>query len=231
MPTQTYDELNDFIERRYTKNFDFEEYFAVMDIPDEERAKRVELARDFSRVMLYFFATLGIADQAKPYYYAILEERCKAIAEGYVGKTDLAYLNDWAKRFSKKTTDETLRHIDNPVAPDKVFHFEEWGEDDIPQNEYWTSPLRAFLIAGGMATLISGYDDLLDAVANGKTMKTWHTERDKKVRDTHKVAEGQTVKIYEPFIVGGYEMMMPLDDSLGAPDEEICSCRCHASFR
>lgn len=230
MPTQAYDELNDFNERKYTKGFNFEDYFAVMDIPQEERDKRVKLARDFSRVMLFFFATLGIADQAKPYYYAILEERCKAIAEGYVGKTNLAYLNDWAKRFSKKTTDETLRHIDNPVAPDKMFHFEEW-EEDIPQNEFWTSPLRAFLIAGGMATLIGEYDDLLVALENGATTKTWNTERDKRVRGTHRDADRQTVPIIEPFIVGGYEMMIPLDDSLGAPDDEIVNCRCHATYR
>ena len=165
-----------FDETEYIPSFDYEKYFEVMDATEEERAKRVKLARDFAQLMLFFFVNLGLADQAKEYYYQILEERCKAIAEGYVGKTDTAYLNDWARRFAVKTTDETIEHIENPVADDKMFHFEEW-EEDIPQNEWWTSPLRALLIAGGMASLIAEYGDLLEAVQNGATVKTWKTER------------------------------------------------------
>ena len=217
-----------FDETEYVKQFDYEEYFEVMDISEDERAKRVELARDFAVLMLFFFANLSIEDVAREYYYDILEERCKAIAEGYVGKTDLAYLNDWAYRFAHKTTDKTIDHMENPVADDKMFHFEEYDED-IPQNEYWTSPLRALLIAGSMAALIGEYDDLITAVENGATTKTWHTERDKRVRPTHKEAELQTVPIWEPFIVGGAELMFPGDDSLGAPDEELSNCRCHLS--
>lgn len=221
--------LQQFDESKYSKTFDYKKYFATMDMSEEERAKRENLARDFATVLLYFFSTLGLADQAREYYYQILEERCKAIAEGYVGKTDLAYLNEWARKFAKKTTDETIDHIQNPVADDKMFHFEEW-EEEIPQNEYWTSPLRALLIGGGLAVLIGEYDDLLAAIESGMTTKTWRTELDKRVRSTHKAAEGQTVSIFEPFSVGDSLLMFPKDESLGASEEEICSCRCHAEY-
>ena len=229
MARQQFDNLNDLaLEQQYVESFNFEKYFEVMDISDDERAKRVELARDFSRLMLFFFANFSV-ENAREYYYEILEERCKAIAEGYVGQSDMAYLNDWSRRIAVKTTDTTYNHLENPVADDKMFHFEEWGED-IPQNEYWTSPLRAFLIAGGIAVAIGEYDDLLVAIQNGATTKTWKTERDNRVRETHKEAEGQTVAIWKPFIVGGWELMFPGDDSLGAPDEELSNCRCHGSY-
>lgn len=223
MPKQRFDETE------YVKSFDFEKYFEVMDISEDERAERVKLARDFAVLMLFFFANMNLEEQSREYQYTILEERCKAIAEGYVGKSDTAYLNDWACRIATKTTDTTYDHIENPVDDSKVFNFEEWGVI-IPQNEYWTSPLRAFLIAGGMAMVVCEYGDLLEAVENGSTTKTWHTERDKRVRPTHREAQGQTVAIWEPFIVGGSELMFPGDATLGAPDEEICSCRCHASY-
>ena len=220
MPKQRFDETE------YVESFDFEEYFEVMDISEDERAERVKLARDFAVLMLFLFANMNIEEQSREYQYTILEERCKAIAEGYVGKNDTAYLNDWARRIATKTTDTTYDHLENPVADDKVFDFEEW-DVTIPQNEYWTSPLRAFLIAGGMASVIGEYSDLLEAVENGATTKTWHTERDKRVRPTHKEAENQTVSIFEPFIVGGWELMFPGDATLGAPDEELSNCRCH----
>lgn len=218
-----------FDETEYVKTFDFEKYFAVMDVTEEERAKRVELARNFSVLMLFFFANIGLADYARDHYYEMLEERCKAIAEGYTGKTDTAYLNDWARRFSVKTTDETIKHIKNPVNDDKMFDFEEWGIE-IPQNEWWTSPLRAFLIAGGVASMICEYDDLIKAIESGYSLKTWKTEKDKRVRDTHRDAEGQTVSIFEPFSVGNSLLMFPGDDSLDAEPEELVNCRCHAKY-
>ena len=55
---------------------------------------------------------------------------------------------------------------------------------------------------------------------------TWVSMRDEYVRVNHWNADGQTVPVNEPFIVGGYKMMFPLDDSLGAPIDEIINCRC-----
>ena len=55
---------------------------------------------------------------------------------------------------------------------------------------------------------------------------TWESMRDERVRNSHIKADGQTVPINEPFIVGGYKMMFPLDDSMGAPISEIIGCRC-----
>lgn len=56
--------------------------------------------------------------------------------------------------------------------------------------------------------------------------KEWCCAGGKRSRSSHKKADGQRRKIDEPFIVGGYELMHPGDNSLGAGPEEVCNCRC-----
>lgn len=60
----------------------------------------------------------------------------------------------------------------------------------------------------------------------GYKYKQWKTIMDGRERDTHAVANGKTIPIDEPFIVGGYRMMFPRDISYGAPPQEIINCRC-----
>ena len=59
-----------------------------------------------------------------------------------------------------------------------------------------------------------------------KTHKIWRTQGDERVRESHEAAEGQTVPIDEPFIIGGYEMMFPGDFTRGAPASQYYRCRC-----
>ena len=55
----------------------------------------------------------------------------------------------------------------------------------------------------------------------------WDATGDGKTRETHAAADGQIRAYGEPFTVGGFSMMFPLDASLGAPAEEIINCRCY----
>lgn len=58
--------------------------------------------------------------------------------------------------------------------------------------------------------------------------KTWLTRLDGRERDSHAAANGQTVGINQPFIVGGARMMHP--NEAGAPAEEVIQCRCSVTF-
>ena len=69
-----------------------------------------------------------------------------------------------------------------------------------------------------------------DAVSKGLKKKQWVTILDGKERNSHRKASGQTVGINEPFNIGGYKMMHPMDDSLGAPLTEILGCRCSVRY-
>ena len=58
----------------------------------------------------------------------------------------------------------------------------------------------------------------------GFEWKEWLTARDEKVREAHWAADGQIVRINEPFEVGGEALMWP-GDLNGSPGN-IINCRC-----
>ena len=58
--------------------------------------------------------------------------------------------------------------------------------------------------------------------------KRWLTSGASNVRPTHQEANGQVVRVDEPFEVGEYELMGPGDGSLGAGPEEVINCHCVA---
>jgi hypothetical protein len=57
-------------------------------------------------------------------------------------------------------------------------------------------------------------------------MKEWHAVHDSRTRPSHAAADGQRVPINEPFVVGGFKAMYPLDPRL--PARESVHCRCIA---
>lgn len=76
-------------------------------------------------------------------------------------------------------------------------------------------------------TAVTGLDGILTSSAlrdQGFTRKRWVTRHDAKVRPTHVEAEGDTVPLDEPFIVGGYPLMYP--GERGAPPALVINCRC-----
>jgi hypothetical protein len=56
---------------------------------------------------------------------------------------------------------------------------------------------------------------------------TWRTRKDDRVRDTHRLAEGQVREAGDPFIVGGEPLAYP-GDPAGSPGNVI-NCRCRTS--
>jgi HK97 family phage portal protein len=59
--------------------------------------------------------------------------------------------------------------------------------------------------------------------------QTWVTRRDERVRETHEDADGQTVSLGAPFIVGRALLRYPGDPA--GPPEEIANCRCWVRLR
>ena len=60
----------------------------------------------------------------------------------------------------------------------------------------------------------------------GVAQKEWLSTADARCRPSHLAANGQTVPVDQPFMIGGYPMMHPGDMELGAPVSEIVNCRC-----
>ena len=95
---------------------------------------------------------------------------------------------------------------------------------------YYTSVERAILIAQNESNSVFAYEDEQSAIRAGKTLKTWLTMRDERVRETHIPMEGITIGINEMFDVNGYQMSRPMDDTHGAPAEEVINCRCVCEY-
>lgn len=98
--------------------------------------------------------------------------------------------------------------------------------DEFAAYKHDTDP---FAIARTEIGAIGGLAELDGYYQRGYRRKKWISERDSRVRLTHRIADSQIKLLEEPFVVGGSLMMFPQDTSLGAPAEEIANCRCTMS--
>lgn len=219
MATQQFEELNNIQSQSVDYDELLKEFFKDMEISEEEKEKRLSLAKDLKAAILLFFGAVAIGSTLAQ---AELALRVQSIARQY-SKKNIAYLNDYTNRWAEKFQSTTQRHKNDTsnVTVEGI---------TIPNGEYWTSELRATLAAEDIANAIANYDELVTAFENGKKYKTWVAHKDRRTRDTHKTADNQKKLLWEPFDIGGFDMMIPLDDSLGAPNEEIVNCRCVLTY-
>lgn len=201
-----FDEINNLSEDEV---LDIETYFDDMELSDEERKDRKEFARKMNEIILLIFALfLTMKDYSyidKNFIIKQLEMRYSDVVKQFAKLDD--YVSDYIEQFSEETVDTTIKN----------------GADD-----YWTSEKRSTLIAVNEANSIMGYQQLQDAIKKGYTRKTWITERDNRVRKTHKEVDRETLEITEMFLVGNSLMAYPHD--FNAEAKEVCGCRCSIKY-
>lgn len=86
------------------------------------------------------------------------------------------------------------------------------------------TPAQAQMLARTDLNSLNNGGSVAAATQVGVTYKQWLTAGDDAVRETHAEADGQTVPIDQPFLVGGEELDYPGDP--GGSDDEVCNCRC-----
>ena len=181
----------------------FTRYFEVMEIPKEDKKKRVDLALEFYDIFLYIL--LLIKTDLK---YDRLEE-----SQGYMESLnyriqdmlgDLPYEEEYIPQLSKDVIETTFRHLDD---------------------EYYFSEDRTILISQNEANTVMNNIDYVSAKRSGKTRKTWVTEKDNRVRPWHEEVDELTIPIDEMFQVGNDQMRFPHDYINGSP-ENLINCRC-----
>ena len=248
----SFDEINALGYKRRSEPID--EYFLVMDIPKPAVDRRVAIARriksvivDYLKMIDEYINTLGpyAFDIAQRYLEEGLREAIEAsgheideyLAE-YITVTAFK-INDVSRRRIRPSNEEDTAEssrtsrIGYEEPEDEVPDESEDREEDdlLPYYMYFDSEDRAEFIAEDEANSIEGYEDFLVALMRGFTTKTWNTMQDKRVRDTHVKAEGQTVPIGEFFHVGNALLMFPRDTVNGADyPEELVNCRCWLTF-
>lgn len=198
------DELNNL--STYNGEIDWEDFFDAMEISEEQKEKRKSVADK----LFFIFATLFVLAEAtenSEYCVWWLDSQLTDIVQEY-GRLD-AYSVQYIDKFTQGYVDVTFRHWDSP---------------------YYISDDRALLGALNEANSIIGYDELAEAIDEGATYKVWHTEKDNKVRPTHKLVENKRVPIDDYFIVGGERLLYPRDEVNCENLAEISNCRCHLTF-
>lgn len=69
-------------------------------------------------------------------------------------------------------------------------------------------------------------------IAEADVRRTWRDSSDLRVRHTHRVLDGDSVGLRQPFVSpSGARMMFPGDRGLGAPGSETINCRCDVDYR
>lgn len=105
MATQNFDQLNNL--RGYA-----ETWFSKMNVSDEDKKKRVNLAMDFTEIMLMLFELIMYSKISKDAAKAFLVERAKIIADNYVGKENTAYITNWSRLVTEKIVEDTYNMVE-----------------------------------------------------------------------------------------------------------------------
>lgn len=191
------------------ENFDYEDYFGSMDLSDEEKEKRIALAKEFEVLFLYFF--LAFSEQQSIDFVQMIREKYMTIAMEFLSlKSVPSYIGGYANKMAEEIVRVTIEHNDE---------------------EFYTSTERGMLISANEANTLGNYGQQIQAIKDGKLYKTWVTEKDRKVRHTHRAVDEKKISIFEPFEVGNSLMMFPKDmETYGADMKEIANCRCVVKY-
>lgn len=203
------DELNIITWRK--RSVPFEKYFGDTDLTEEQKKKRIELAKELDDLMLFLLAVIALMRDGdyidRDYIYQQTKDRYMAIVQRHMGIDD--YLDDYINQFSTTFLDTTLDEID-----------EAW----------YLSSDRAAFIAENESESVWNYDDYRQAVLSGKRWKKWVDIRDRRERKTHREVGGKVIPIDDVFVVGDSLMRYPKDISLAPSAEQIVNCRCTVEY-
>lgn len=213
MPTD-FDEMNVLSGQTLNdlKDSPYYDFFIKMDLPDDEIAKRIETAEEFEDAFLVILSYALVLYQQGNFEKQTIQERFRKSYLEVGGKRisdESWYLTQRAMEFSESVTDTTEKYIDS---------------------EYYTSLERAMQMSRTESNVVNNYGYFQEMSEQGYTKKQWRTMLDKKVRDSHKVKEGEIIGIYDYFNVNGYSMMFPADTTFSPPASEIAGCRCSLNF-
>lgn len=218
--TLDYDKLNQLEETEIEeiktkiskmKSKPYEEYFGEMGITDQQKEERIELAEKLEKEMLFVLSLIAVLSQYSVVDWEDIETQFETAYFNVLGGRD--NLDSYTLNYIAKTS-QTLTECS------------ELNEG----TEYNTSYDRAMYISENDANAIMNHEEDIEALEAGYTYKTWHTMRDKKVRDVHAKLDGETIPIEELFLVGNSIMSYPMDMTYDPDPEDYIGCRCWITY-
>ncbi len=201
----SFDELNMLVKNE--RSMPFKKYFGEMNLPEEEKSKRIQMAEEMEVNFIVTMTLLFTMTQANKIDYELIR---KQIEYSYLetlrkyASVD-KYLETYVKSFSYDVIDSTKKHKSEP---------------------YYYSLDRAMFMAENEVNTAINHARYMEAVNSGKTMKRWESIIDEATRKDHREINGKYIPIGQAFHVGDSWMMFPKDTSLGASANQIVNCRC-----
>ncbi len=190
-----------------------DDYFRPLELPEEQIEDRKNSARDFRDILLFILLAVKTMETTVEIDWSRLTVELQNGFETVVRK--YARYDEYMRDFVRKAADDFMEVTRERVEEEGLY-------------TRWTSDERALPDAANYADMTLGYEEWQEAIDAGKTKKMWVSQRDGKVRHTHRVADGQIVPIKAMFTVGGTLLAYPCDPE-GEP-REIINCRCHQEF-
>ena len=147
---RSFDEVNDLVTNK--RGIDFEEYFSTMDISNEEKEKRVELAKRLNDQFLVIVSLLFMAQKYSTNDYELIRNQfVEMYKNAILGVIAIdSYMSDYIEQISHDVIDSTLNNPDDP---------------------YYVSPDRAVFMAENEANTCWNHQEFEDAIENGATKK------------------------------------------------------------
>ena len=184
-------------------------FFSTMDISDDEKKKRSDLAYLLYDAIYFTFAIIKVEKEIDERDFtknALLVDQYRDTLLNRIqdALADVPYEPDYLTRLVDDIIETTDRHPDDP---------------------YYLSRDRALLIAQNEANTVYNHADYESARQSGKQYKVWLTEGDEKVREAHAEVDMMRIPIDEYFNVDGDTMRYP-HDYMNAGAGNLVNCRC-----
>lgn len=204
------DELN--IPSEYENELDIEEYleefYSTMRINDDQKEKRKRVAREIRDAIIFLFLLMKTMSENDSWNYSFALSTFRTEFRNVLVKyVRIDYrMESYIQEFTQSYLDITIEHLSKNDA------------------SFYMSEDRALIGGANESNAVIGYAEFEEAFEDGKTKKRWKTERDERVRPTHREMEGVTIPIEDYFVVGGSSLFYPCDPE-GDP-KETSGCRC-----
>lgn len=215
-------------------DYTIETWIDEMNLLKSEKKSRIKTAYDIERELGDFFKQ-QLSDLADGIFLISVtsEEYRKRLAGIYMKHSDSPddeWMLNKANRFAEQvedTTENVVRNIEGkPEFTQAVMLGIPMKKKDVPQKvKDILSFDRAKRVAMNETNVIHNYKHHIK-LAKTQLTHTWDATLDEVTRPHHWVADGLTVPVDEPFVIGGERMMFPGDDSLGATAKNLINCRC-----
>lgn len=209
MATRQFDELKSIRTEidELSASREIEKYFDEMELSEEEKEKRIKTALAFQKFFRKLFDTMLSGEELREYFINQITNEYIRILDRYGFRPNRGHI----ERFAETIVDNTLRNI---------------------KTEWYTSVNRSINIAESETNNSANYEQYQQAIENGCTTKTWITQNDKQVRESHIKLDHETIGIDQLFQVGNAEMRYPCDEETAFDfPEEVTNCRCSIIYR